>query len=65
MLTIVLSNPTGVAMTDATFTDVFPTSPGAMTVAAPLTRTNGCSALVNCVDSRRWRSQCWRRRDPA
>ena len=51
-LTITLTNPTGADMTNATFTDVFPTSPGAMTVAAPLTRTNGCSALGNLVDSR-------------
>ena len=49
-LTIVLSNPTAVAMTGATFTDVFPTSPGAMTVAAPLTRTNSCSGLGQLRD---------------
>ncbi|MGH6610595.1 MAG: hypothetical protein ACRECQ_10080, partial [Burkholderiaceae bacterium] len=49
-LTIVLTNPTAVAMTGATFTDVFPTSPGAMTVAAPLTRTNSCSALGQLRD---------------
>ena len=30
-------------MTGATFTDVFPTSPGAMTVASPPLRNNGCS----------------------
>jgi uncharacterized repeat protein (TIGR01451 family) len=50
-LTVVLTNPTAVAMTNATFTDVFPTAPGAMTVAAPLTRTNGCSALNQLRDS--------------
>ena len=43
-LTITLSNPSAVAMTGATFTDVFPTSPGAMVVATPFVRNNGCSA---------------------
>ncbi|HZA96340.1 MAG TPA: hypothetical protein VE421_09390, partial [Burkholderiaceae bacterium] len=42
-LTITLTNPTAVDMTGATFADVFPTSPGAMTVASPLVRNNGCS----------------------
>ena len=49
-LTITLTNPTAVAMTGAAFTDVFPTSPGAMTVAAPFTRTNSCSALNQLRD---------------
>ena len=44
-LTITLINPTNVAMTGATFTDDFPTSPGAMVVATPFVRTNTCSAL--------------------
>ena len=30
-------------MTGAAFTDVFPTSPGALTVASPPNRNNGCS----------------------
>lgn len=42
-LTITLTNPSAVDMTGAAFTDVFPTSPGALTVAAPLVRNNGCS----------------------
>ena len=42
-LTITLTNPSAVDMTGATFTDVFPTSPGAMTVASPPMRNNGCS----------------------
>lgn len=42
-LTITLTNPSAVDMTGAAFTDVFPTSPGALTVAAPPARNNGCS----------------------
>lgn len=50
-LTIILSNPSVPAMTGATFTDVFPTSPGAMTVAAPLTLTHTCGGLAQLLDS--------------
>ena len=46
-LRIVLENSTAVALTGATFTDVFPTSPGAMTIAN-LTTTNSCGGnLLN------------------
>ena len=45
-LTVTLANANGVAMTAATFTDVFPTSPGAMTVASPLTTSNTCGGTL-------------------
>lgn len=45
-LTITLSNPTGVAMTGATFDDYFPTSPGQMVVANPTGLTNNCGSNV-------------------
>ncbi len=45
-LTITLANSTAGAYTAATFTDVFPTSPGAMTVAAPLTTSNTCGGAL-------------------
>jgi uncharacterized repeat protein (TIGR01451 family) len=45
-LTIVLSNSNAVDITGVTFNDVFPTSPGAMTVAAPLTATNTCGGTL-------------------
>ena len=45
-LEIVLTNSNSVAMTGATFTDTFPTAPGAMTVA-DLTSTNSCSGTLN------------------
>ena len=46
-LTITLTNPGPVAMTNATFIDVFPTSPGAMTVAAvPPPRVNNCGGQL-------------------
>ncbi len=48
-LTITLTNPTAVEMTGATFTDVFPTSPGALTVASPPLRNNGCGGKVSCA----------------
>jgi uncharacterized repeat protein (TIGR01451 family) len=42
-LTFTLSNPNDVAINGASFTDTFPTSPGAMTVASPATySTNSC-----------------------
>lgn len=50
-LTITLTNPGGTSMSSATFTDVFPTAPGAMVVAAPLTRTNSCSNVNQLRDS--------------
>jgi uncharacterized repeat protein (TIGR01451 family) len=46
-LQIVLANSNSVAMTGASFTDTFPTAPGAMTLADLIT-TNSCSgALTN------------------
>jgi uncharacterized repeat protein (TIGR01451 family) len=42
-LTFTLANPNGVALSSVNFTDTFPTSPGAMVVAAPATySTSGC-----------------------
>jgi mucin-19 len=50
LLTITLSNVANVPLTGVVLTDTFPTSPGAMTVASPLTTTNSCSgALSNNV----------------
>lgn len=43
-LTITLTNPNGSALTGATFTDLFPTSPGQMTVASPLSAATTCPA---------------------
>jgi hypothetical protein len=47
-LTIVLSNINTVALSVNTpgFTDTFPTTPGAMTVASPLTTTNTCGGTL-------------------
>ena len=45
-LQIVLANSNSVAFTGATFTDTFPLSPGAMTVAN-VTTTNSCSGTLN------------------
>ena len=45
-LTITLANSTAGAYTAATFTDVFPVAPGAMTVAAPLTTSNTCGGTL-------------------
>lgn len=43
-LTITLTNPNaGTALTAATFTDLFPTAPGAMTVASPLSAATSCA----------------------
>ncbi len=49
VLTFTLTNPNSVAVTLASpaFSDVFPTTPGAMTVAAPLTTTNTCGGTLN------------------
>ncbi|MFZ5698708.1 MAG: beta strand repeat-containing protein [Pseudomonadota bacterium] len=46
-MTITLANASGVAMTGATFIDTFPTSPGNMTVATPLTTSNSCGGTLN------------------
>lgn len=46
-LTVTLANASGVAMTGATFIDTFPTSPGNMTVATPLTTSNSCGGTLN------------------
>jgi len=45
-LTITLSNASDVPFTAATFTDTAPTSPGALTVASPLTTTNACGGAL-------------------
>ncbi|MBA2414177.1 MAG: hypothetical protein H0V63_15340 [Burkholderiaceae bacterium] len=45
-LTITLANSTAVPYIAATFNDVFPVAPGAMTVAAPLTTSNSCGGLL-------------------
>ena len=46
-LQILLSNSNSVALTGATFTDIFPSAPGAMTIAN-LSTTNSCAgSLVN------------------
>ena len=45
-LTITLSNAANVALTSAAFTDTFPTTPAAMTVATPLTTTNTCGGTL-------------------
>ncbi len=46
-LTFTLSNPNGVALSNLNFADTFPTSPGAMVVATPLTySTSGCGTPV-------------------
>ena len=45
-LTITLANSTAVPYIAATFNDVFPVVPGAMTVAAPLTTSNSCGGLL-------------------
>ncbi|MBL8520264.1 MAG: DUF11 domain-containing protein, partial [Betaproteobacteria bacterium] len=44
-LTIVISNPgtNPINLTGVSFTDLFPTMPGAMTLAAPLTTSNTCT----------------------
>lgn len=44
-LQIVLDNSNPIALTSATFTDTFPTTPGAMTVS-DLTTTNSCSGSL-------------------
>ena len=45
-LTITLSNPTGTNMTNATFDDYFPTSPGQMVVANPTGLANTCNGTI-------------------
>ncbi len=45
-LTITLSNPNPGPISGLNFVDVFPTSPGAMTVAAPLTTSNTCGGTL-------------------
>ncbi len=45
-LTITLTNPTGVAMTAATFDDYFPTSPGQVVVANPTGLINNCGGNI-------------------
>jgi uncharacterized repeat protein (TIGR01451 family) len=45
-LIITLTNPTGVAMTNATFDDYFPTSPGQMVVANPTGLINNCGGTI-------------------
>ena len=45
-LTITLANGTAGNYTGATFNDVFPTAPSAMTVAAPLTTSNTCGGTL-------------------
>jgi uncharacterized repeat protein (TIGR01451 family) len=43
-LTVTLTNPNASALTGATFTDLFPTTPGQMTVASPLSAATTCAA---------------------
>lgn len=51
-VTITLTNPSGTAMTNATFTDVFPTLPGAMVVANPTGASqSGCGGSAQLRDS--------------
>ena len=45
-LTFTLTNPTPVTLTGLNFTDTFPTTPGAMVVASPLTTTNTCGGTL-------------------
>ncbi len=45
-LTIVLTNTNGVDLTGVGFTDTFPTTPGAMTVASPLATSNSCGGTL-------------------
>ncbi|MBA2492491.1 MAG: hypothetical protein H0V34_12615 [Gammaproteobacteria bacterium] len=45
-LTITLTNASDVNFTAAAFTDTFPTSPGALTVASPLTTGNSCGGTL-------------------
>ena len=45
-LTITLTNPSAVAMTNATFDDYFPTSPGQMVVANPTGLINNCGGNI-------------------
>lgn len=46
-LTFNITNPNGHAsLSSVSFTDTFPTTPGAMTVASPLTTTNACGGSL-------------------
>jgi len=48
-LTLANTNAVSASLSNPAFTDVFPITPGAMRVAAPLTVTNGCGGTL--VDS--------------
>lgn len=51
LLTLTLANPNPfVALTGVTFNDVFPTLPGNMRIAAPLTTTNTCLGTLQDSD---------------
>ncbi|HXQ38722.1 MAG TPA: hypothetical protein VN843_32270, partial [Anaerolineales bacterium] len=41
-LTFTITNPTSISLSGLNFTDTFPTTPGAMVVASPLTTSNTC-----------------------
>ena len=45
-LRIMLTNPNASPLTGVSFTDIFPTVPGAMTVASPLNSTNSCGGAL-------------------
>ncbi len=48
-LTVTLTNTLPTPLTGVTFTDTFPVTPGAMTVAAPLTPSNSCGGTLQDV----------------
>jgi len=45
-LTITLTNPNSGAISGLNLVDIFPTTPGSMTVASPLTRSNTCGGTL-------------------
>jgi hypothetical protein len=46
VLTFTLTNGNASSVSDVNFTDTFPTTPGAMTVASPLTTSNTCGGTL-------------------
>lgn len=46
VLTFTLTNGNASSVSDVNFTDAFPTTPGAMTVASPLTTSNTCGGTL-------------------
>ncbi len=57
-LTITLSNPSGVAMTNADFDDYFPTAPGQMVVAHPNGLINNCGGNIRCAGGGERHARC-------